>query len=118
MPYDADLAQRLREELAAEPDVTEQRMFGGLAFLLAGHMTVTASPRGGLMLRVSPQRGSEFAAAGPAVQVEMQGRPMKGWLYLEPAEVAADAALARWVGYARDFVRTLPPKPAKAPRAG
>lgn len=114
MPYDRDLAQRLREEFATQTEVTERAMFGGLAFLLRGHMTVAASSRGGLMVRVSPQRGTELAAAGgPAAQMEMQGRPMKGWLHLDAADVATDRELSRWVGYAVDYTSSLPPR-AKA----
>lgn len=110
MPWDPDLAQRVREELASEADVIERQMFGGLAFLLGGHMTVAASSHGGLMVRVSAQRGAELASVGPATQIEMQGRPMRGWLHVDGTELTTDRELTRWVGYARDFVRTLPPK--------
>ena len=110
MAHDHDLAQRVRDLLADEPDVSEKLMFGGLAFLLAGHMAVTCTGRGGLMVRVAPQRGTELAAAGTATQVEMHGRPMKGWLHIAGPELATDRELTRWVNYAREFARTLPAK--------
>lgn len=110
MPYDAVLADRIRELLLEEDEVTVQPMFGGLAFLVAGNMAVAADPRGGLMVRVAPQRGNELAAAGTAEQMEMHGRPMKGWLHLDADDVATERELSRWVGYALDFVHTLPAK--------
>ena len=110
MAYNLELVERLREQLADEVNVLERKMFGGVAFLIDGNMAVAASSRGGLMVRVAPQRGTELAAAGPAVQMEMHGRPMKGWLHLEASQVATERELNRWVSYARDYVKTLPAK--------
>jgi hypothetical protein len=110
MTYDEDLAARLRDELAGEPGLTERRMFGGLAFLLGGHMAVAASGQGGLMVRVPPERSEELVAGSAAEPMVMKGRPMAGWLVLPTDAVTDDAELARWVAVGRDFVRTLPPK--------
>jgi hypothetical protein len=106
--YDTDMAHRIRAVLAREPDLTEKPMFGGLAFLLAGHMAVAASRQGGLMLRVDPARADDLLADPRATRMVMRGREMDGWL-----RVAVDAEaddLPRWVGVGVDYVRTLPPK--------
>jgi hypothetical protein len=114
MPYDAELAERLRSLLGASPevaaDLTEQRMFGGLAFLVRGNMAVAASGQGGLMVRVDPAASEELVATTPAVPMEMRGRPMRGWLRVASADVADDAALAEWVGRGTAFALTLPAK--------
>ena len=110
MAFDEDLAGRIRELLSTEDGLSEKRMFGGLGFMINGHMAVAASSRGGLMVRVAPQRGSELSSVGPAVQMEMQGRPMKGWLHLEASAVPTDRELARWVGYGVDHAKSLAEK--------
>lgn len=109
MAYDEALAERVRDELGGEP-VAERRMFGGLAFLLGGHMAVAVSGEGGLMVRVPPDRTDDLAARPGAAPMEMKGRAMSGWLRVDAAALGDDAALAEWVGVGRDFVRTLPPK--------
>jgi TfoX/Sxy family transcriptional regulator of competence genes len=109
MPYDEDLASRLRELLADET-VTEKRMFGGLAFLVGGHMTVAASHTGGVLARVDPE-ADDYALAQPGASLmEMRGRPMKGWIMVEPDAVRSDAQLAVWVEHSLAYVKTLPPK--------
>ena len=110
MAYDIDMANRLRECLAAEPDLTEKRMFGGLAFLLAGHMVVTASGRGGLMVRVDPARADELLADPRASRMVMRGREMDGWLRVDVDADADQDDLGRWVGAGVSYVRSLPPK--------
>ena len=110
MAYDEGLAARIRDELAGEPGVTERRMFGGLAFLLDGHMAVAASGHGGLMVRVPPGDSEELLRDSAAEPMEMKGRAMAGWLQVPVEGVAADDELARWVAIGRDYVRTLPPK--------
>lgn len=115
MAYDVDMADRLREILAGEPDVVEKAMFGGLAFLVAGHLTVTASSRGGLLLRVDPARVDALLADPRASRAVMRGREMTGWLRVDlgtdpDPDAAADADLRRWVGEGVGHVRTLPPK--------
>ncbi|WP_214404400.1 TfoX/Sxy family protein [Pseudonocardia lacus] len=107
MAYDVDLAARLREALAAEPDVLEKSMFGGLAFLVGGHMTVAAGGRG-LMLRVDPARAEALLADPRASRMVMRGREMAGWLRVDVDLDAPDDDLDRWVGEGLAFVRTLP----------
>jgi hypothetical protein len=108
--YDEGLAARIRDELAGEPGVTEKRMFGGLAFLLNGHMAVAASGHGGLLVRVPPGDSEELVRESAAEPMEMKGRAMAGWLQVPLDGVADDEELARWVTIGRDYVRTLPPK--------
>ena len=116
MAYDVDLAHRLRELLAAEPDLDEKPMFGGLAFLVGGHLTVAASGRGGLMLRVDPAAAEGLLADPRATRMVMRGREVAGWLRVDLDATAADDDLARWVGLGLEHVRTLPPKQAPRPR--
>lgn len=109
MAYDRDLADRIREQLAAEPGVSEKAMFGGLAFLVEGHLAVSASEQGGLLLRVDPQRTDEWVAQDGADRFVMRGRPMDGWLRVAPEAVVDDAALQRWVVIGVDYARSLSP---------
>jgi hypothetical protein len=108
--YDVDMAHRIREVLAAEPDLTEKAMFGGLAFLLAGHMVVSASRQGGLMLRVDPARTDDLLSDPRASRMVMRGREMDGWLRVDIDADAAQDDLERWVATGVSYVRTLPPK--------
>ncbi|WP_370325668.1 TfoX/Sxy family protein [Euzebya sp.] len=111
MAYDEELATRIRERLAGEPDVTEQRMFGGLAFLLGGHMAVAAINAGGMMVRVGQDAADALVDDdGQATVVEMRGRPMRGWLEVAAGQVQTDAQLAAWVDRGVALVRSLPPK--------
>jgi TfoX/Sxy family transcriptional regulator of competence genes len=109
MTYDVDLADRLREVVAAEPAVTEKRMFGGLAFLVHGHLAVSASGRGGLLLRVDPAVAESLL--GPSVShFEMRGRELNGWLHVRAEAVRTDDALRSWVAHGLAYARSLPPK--------
>ena len=108
MPYDEDLANRIRELVAGEPAITEKRMFGGLAFLVGGHMAVAASGKGGLMVRVDPEEADALLGEPGARPFEMRGRPVAGWLRVDADADSSelDAWVRRGVGYAR----SLPPK--------
>jgi TfoX/Sxy family transcriptional regulator of competence genes len=108
--YDEDLADRIRNQMANEPALTEQRMFGGLAFLVRGNMAVAASGQGGLMVRVDRAASDELVDTTSAVPVEMRGRPMQGWLRVASADVAGDAELAEWVSRGTAFALSLPAK--------
>lgn len=108
--YDVELADRIGELLITEPEVTERRMFGGLAFLVGGHMAVVASREGGLLLRLDPASATRYVGAGEATQAVMGGREMAGWVRVPAIDVVDDAALGAWVDRALTFVSTLPPK--------
>jgi TfoX/Sxy family transcriptional regulator of competence genes len=110
MPYDEDLANRLRELLADEDAITEKRMFGGLAFLLHGNMSVSASRNGGLLARIDPA-DTDAALARPHVTLmEMGGRTMDGWITVAPEGLTTKRQLAAWVKRSVAFAKTLPPK--------
>lgn len=111
MPYDEDLVNRLRAELADHYDaVTEKRMFGGLAFLLHGHLCVAASHSGGLLARIDPESSAALLDAPRVERMVMNGREMAGWLRVAPEVIGTDAQLAAWVERCVAFVQTLPPK--------
>jgi TfoX/Sxy family transcriptional regulator of competence genes len=108
--YDEDLAGRIRELIAAEPDVTEMRMFGGLAFLIGGHMSVAASGQGGLLVRVDPGETDALLAKPHAAPFEMRGRAMQGWLRVEAEGVRTKRQLEPWVRRGVGYARSLPAK--------
>ncbi len=110
MAYDEDLAGRIRELIAAEGDVTEKRMFGGLAFLVNGNLAVSASGQGGLLLRVEPESTEELVAKPHAEPFEMRGRSMSGWLRVDPEGVKTKRQLERWVRRGVLYARSLPAK--------
>jgi hypothetical protein len=103
--YDEDLANRIREELRDEQFV-EKRMFGGLAFLIGGHMAVAASGQGGILVRVPDDEYGEALAEPGADEFVMRGRAMQGWLRVEPA----DGDIPRWVARGLAVAKALPPK--------
>jgi TfoX/Sxy family transcriptional regulator of competence genes len=110
MPYDEDLANRLRELLAEHDGITEKKMFGGLAFLLDGHMSVSASGRGGLLARVDPEETDAMLKKEHVSLMEMGGRTMDGWLRVAPEGVKTKRQLESWVKRSVGYVKTLPPK--------
>ena len=109
MAYDEDVAERLREALAAQ-DVTEKKMFGGLAFLINGHMAVAASGQGGLLLRCDPDQTSSLVEPPHVGRFEMRGREMNGWLRVDGPAIDSDTDLARWVDIGVGYALSLPPK--------
>jgi TfoX/Sxy family transcriptional regulator of competence genes len=110
MAYDEDLANRIRELIAADPDVTEKQMFGGLAFLVGGNMSVAASGQGGLMVRVDPEDTEALLARAHARPFEMRGREMQGWLRVDAEGVRTKRRLEPWVKRGVAHARSLPPK--------
>jgi TfoX/Sxy family transcriptional regulator of competence genes len=108
--YDEDLANRIRELIAAEPDLTEKKMFGGLAFLVGGHMSVVVSRQGGLMLRCDPAETDALRAKPHTGPMVMRGREMDGWLRVEADGVGTKRQLERWVTRGVSYARSLPPK--------
>jgi TfoX/Sxy family transcriptional regulator of competence genes len=110
MAYDEDLANRLRELLADHEGITEKKMFGGLAFLLHGHMSVSASGQGGLLARVDPGETEAMLKKPHVSLMEMRGRSMDGWLRVAPEGVKTKRQLEPWVKRSVAYVETLPPK--------
>lgn len=113
MAYDEDLADRIRGALGEVPGVTEGRMFGGLAFMVGGHMAICASSQGGIMVRVDPAESERLVATTPAVPMEMRGREMRGWLRLTSDEVRTKRTLEPWVRRGVAYASSLPPKATK-----
>ncbi|HET6817870.1 MAG TPA: TfoX/Sxy family protein [Mycobacteriales bacterium] len=109
MAYDEALAERVRAMLPDEP-VTEKKMFGGLAFLVGGNMSVAASGQGGLLVRVDPDETESLLREPGADLMEMRGRSMNGWLRVHPDVLDDDATLQRWVDRGVGYARTLPRK--------
>ena len=110
MAYDEDLANRIRELIAGDSGVTEQRMFGGLAFLVGGNMAVGASGQGGLMVRVEPDQTAALLTEPHARPFEMRGRAMQGWLRVDAEGVRTKRQLEPWVKRGFAYARSLPPK--------
>ena len=110
MAYDAELAERVRALVARERGLSEKRMFGGLAFLINGHMAVSASGQGGLLLHVDPADTDALVREPKVHRAVMRGREMDGWLRVPANAVEDDDDLARWVGRGVAHARSLAPK--------
>jgi TfoX/Sxy family transcriptional regulator of competence genes len=110
MAYDEDLANRIRELVGGESELTEQKMFGGLAFLIGGNMAVAASGQGGVLVRVDPAQSDALVATTNAQLMEMGGRRMQGWLRVDPEDVRSNRQLAKWVKLGTTYARSLPTK--------
>jgi len=110
MAYDEDLANRIRELVGMEKGLSEKKMFGGLAFLINGNMSVAASGQGGLLVRVDPQESDALAAKPHAAPMVMRGREMQGWLRVESEGLATKRQLEPWVARGVGYAKSLPPK--------
>jgi TfoX/Sxy family transcriptional regulator of competence genes len=110
MPYDEDLASRIRDLAASEEGITEKRMFGGLAFLINGNMAVSASGQGGLLLRVDPEETDALLREPHAHLFEMRGRSMRGWLRVDADGIRTKRQLEPWVARGIAYARSLPAK--------
>jgi TfoX/Sxy family transcriptional regulator of competence genes len=108
--YDTELVERIRELLAPERGVDEKRMFGGLAFLINGHMAVAASREGGLLVRVPPQETEKLLDRAHVNPMVMAGREARGWLRIDPEGLKTKRQLAGWVARGVNHVHSLPPK--------
>jgi TfoX/Sxy family transcriptional regulator of competence genes len=108
--YDEKLADRIRELIAGERRLTEQRMFGGLAFLIGGNMAIAASGQGGVLVRVNPEAIDDLVAKTAATVAVMRGRPMRGWLRVAPEHLRTKRQLATWVNHGATYARSLPAK--------
>jgi TfoX/Sxy family transcriptional regulator of competence genes len=110
--YDEELARRIRDLVGDEPDVTEQRMFGGLAFLIGGNMAIAASGQGGVLVRADPDESDALVASTDANPMEMRGRQMRGWLRVDTEHLGTESELERWVETGTAYARSLPAKPS------
>jgi len=110
MAYDTDLAERIRELLASHSAVDEKRMFGGLAFLIGGHLAVAASGQGGLLVRVPPEDTDKLLGRAHVSAMVMAGRETRGWLRIAPDGVRTKRQLQGWVSCAAKYVVSLPAK--------
>ena len=110
MAYDEDLADRIRELIGPESGLVEKRMFGGLAFLINGNMAVSASSKGGLLLRVDPASTESLVSEPEVGRFEMRGREMDGWLRVEESVLKTEKQLRRWTGIGVAYARSLAPK--------
>ena len=110
MPYDEDLANRIRELMAGEPDVSEQRMFGGLVFLVGGTMSVAVSGEGDLIVRFDAEETDRLLAKPHAHPFEMRGRTMQDRLRIDAEGVRTKRQLEPWVRRSVAYVRSLPSK--------
>lgn len=119
MAFDHDLAERIRELLAGTAGVTEQRMFGGLAFLINGNMAVAASGRGGLLVRVAPEDTDTYVEDERVRPMVMRGRERHGWLHVDTTATGAASECDQWVARGAAYARSLPAKtPGRRRRAG
>ena len=110
MPYDEELANRIRELVAGELGLTEKRMFGGLAFLIGGNMAVAASSQGGVLVRADPEESDTLVAKTDARLFEMRGRAMRGRLRVDAEHLGTRRQLAKWVVLGTAYARSLPTK--------
>ena len=113
MAYDEALADRIRELIGSESGLTEQKMFGGLAFLIGGNMAVAASGQGGVLVHVDPDESDAFVATTSARLLEMRGRSMRGWLRVDTEDLGTKRQLAKWVELGVAHARSLPAKKKK-----
>jgi TfoX/Sxy family transcriptional regulator of competence genes len=110
MAYDEELANRIRELLGSEKGIEEKRMFGGLAFLINGNMSVAASGQGGLLVRVPPDDTDKLLQRAHVSPMVMAGREARGWLRVDAGGVQTKRQLQSWVTKGVGYARSLPPK--------
>ena len=109
MAYDETLAQRVREVLEPHSNISERKMFGGLAFMLDGNMCCCVDKEN-LVVRTGPE-GYETALEQPYTRIfDFTGRPMRGFVYVEGAGLGSEEVLRSWVELSVNFAATLPPK--------
>ena len=110
MAYDTDLADRIRELLGTVRGVDEKRMFGGLAFLINGNMSVGVSKQGGILVRVPPDETEKLLARAHVEPMVMAGREARGWIRVDADGVKTKRQLSAWVTRGVEFAQGLPPK--------
>ena len=110
MAYDEVLATRIRDLIGPDPELTEKKMFGGLAFLIRGHMAISASGQGGVLVHVGAEQSDHLVATTKATAAVMRGQEMPGWLRVAADDLASDEELSSWVDVGTEHARSLPPK--------
>jgi hypothetical protein len=109
MVYSHSLADRVRQVLRDNRGIVEMRMFGGVAFLLDGKMLVAVWQRS-LIARLGPEQTPRALKQPHVGEFEVTGRPLKGWVIIDPDGLESDQQLAEWIEKASTFVQTLPAK--------
>lgn len=109
MAHDEGVAERLRDVYRDVPNVDERRMFGGVAFMVNGHMSCGVVDES-LMVRVGPDRYDAAMKHPHAREMDFTGQPLRGFVFVEPEGFESDDDLATWVTWSLEFVQALPPK--------
>jgi hypothetical protein len=109
MAFDETLAQRIRRRLGKRNGLTEKKMFGGIGFMLGGNMACGVHGQE-MIVRVDPEETDKALSEPHTRQFDLTGRPMKGWILVEPKGLANDADLGKWVGVGAKYAESLPPK--------
>jgi hypothetical protein len=109
MPYSKSLSARIRQALAQRKGIVEKKMFGGIAFMLHGNMLVSVW-MDSLIVRLGPEQGEEALSEHHVKEFDVTGRPMKGWVMVEPDGIEHDDQVGDWIRRAMEFVGTLPAK--------
>ena len=109
MAFDDALAQRIRKDLGNRAGLTEKKMFGGIGFMLGGNMACGVHGQD-MIVRIQPEETEKALAEPHTRRFDLTGRPMKGWILVEPAGVVTDAALRKWLGVGVKYAESLPPK--------
>lgn len=113
VPYAEELAERVRAVVGPIEELTEVKMFGGLGFLVRGNLACGVHGED-LIVRLDPDEGDRLIATGPhARPMDLSGRPMRGWLLIEPAALTSAKRLGTWVGRGVEYASALPPKAQK-----
>jgi hypothetical protein len=109
MAYDEGVAERIREVFAGRTDVVEKKMFGGIAFMVSGHMCCGVEGHS-LMARVGPEHYDDALNRPHAREMDFTGKPLRGFVFVEPKGFESDKDLVSWIAFCERFVSTLPPK--------
>lgn len=109
MAYNEILAEKMRQLLDGQPELVEKKMFGGIGFMLRGNMACGVN-KDDLIVRVGPDNYESVVMRPHVHPFDFTGRPMKGWVIVEPDGYAADSDLKSWVEEGVDFALSLPPK--------
>lgn len=109
MAFDERLAARIRSRLGRTAGLSEKRMFGGLAFLVNGNMCCGVHGER-MIVRLAPDRTAAALAEPQAAPFDLTGRVMQGWVLVGPKGLDTAAALGKWVGIAKRYASSLPPK--------